>query len=251
MSSNRGFRTCGPRDVAARFVMTSDMAFECLFVSRDTSLFRVIGRILRDLSISTSICLSSSKAFDLLGKGAADLIVIDYECEESSELMRQIWKGGKWKKPTIVAVSNTQAMPPGAHVVLRKPVTTETGVKCFKDAYSRMLVDYRRHARHALMLPVDATFDDDSRQVSLVITDIGDGGVGLSTKENLVVGDMLSFRVALPGAPRQILVHVRVLWTREYGRAGCEFVRIPPVDLMMLHDWLKAKSRVKKPLTAE
>src|SRR5579863_140057 len=137
--------------------MTSDMAFECLFVSRDTGLFRVIGRILRDLSISTSICLTPSKAFDLLGKGSTDLIVIDWECEESSELLRHIWKGGKWKKPTVVAVSTCDSPLPGAHVILKKPVTAEIGAKCFKDAYSRMLVDYRRHARHALMMPVNAT----------------------------------------------------------------------------------------------
>jgi hypothetical protein len=93
--------------------------------------------------------------------------------------------------------------------------------------------------------------DDDIREISVVVTDIGDGGVGLSTKENLVIGSVLSFRVSLPGAQRTILIHARVLWTREYGRAGCEFVSIPPVDLMILHDWLKAKSRVKKPLTAE
>jgi hypothetical protein len=231
--------------------MTSDMAFECLFVSRDTNLFRVIGRILRDLSISTSICFSTSKAFDLLGKGSADLIVIDYECEESTELLRLIWKGGKWKKPTIVAVSSSDSPPPGAHVVLKKPVTAEAGVKCLKNAYSRMLVDYRRHARHALMLPVVATLDDDRRGIPLVVTDIGDGGVGLSTKEKFVIGDVLSFRVFLPGSQREILIHARILWTREYGRVGCEFVRIPPVDLMILHDWLKAKSWVKKPLTAE
>ena len=230
--------------------MTSDMAFECLFVSRDSGLFRMIGRILRDLSISTSICLTSSKAFDLLGKGSADLIVIDGEFEESRELLRQIWKGGKWKKPTVIAISTSDTPLPGAHVVLKKPVTSETGAKCFKDAYSRMLIDYRRHVRHALMLPVTARFDH-GREIPLVVTDIGDGGVGLSTKEELVTGDMLSFRLSLPGAQREILVNVRVLWTREYARAGCEFVRIPPVDLMILHEWLKSKSRVKKPITAE
>jgi len=52
----------------------------------------------------------------------------------------------------------------------------------------------------------------------------------------------------LPGARREVLVNVRVLWTRDYGRIGCEFVRIPPVDLIVLHDWLKERSRVKKPL---
>jgi hypothetical protein len=230
--------------------MTADMAFECVFVSRDTRLFRVINRILLDLSISMNICLTSSKAFDLLGKGGADLIVIDGDFEESTELLHQIRVGGKWKKPTVVAISASDSPLLGAHVILRKPVTAEAGVKGFKQAYTKMLIDYRRYVRHALMLPVTAT-DDDGREIPLIVTDIGDGGVGLSTKEQLVIGDILSFRISLPGALREILLNVRVLWTREYARAGCEFVRIPPVDLMILHDWLKSKSLVKKPIAAE
>ncbi|SPF48085.1 hypothetical protein SBA1_800008 [Candidatus Sulfotelmatobacter kueseliae] len=228
--------------------MTSDMAFECLFVSRDGGLFRTLGRILRELSISTSICLSASTAFELLGKGSTDLIVIDWEDAECPELMGRLWKGGKWRKPTVVAISSSDPPLPGAHVVLKKPVTAESGAKSFKDAYSRMMLDYRRYARQALMSPVIATLED-GRAMSVTVTDIGDGGVGLSSKEKLVTGDVLSFRLRLPGA-REILVQVRVLWTREYGRAGCEFLRIPPVDLVILHDWLKAKCQVKKPLIA-
>jgi hypothetical protein len=183
-----------------------------------------------------------------LGKGSTDLIVIDWEDTECPELMGRLWKGGKWRKPTVVAISSSDPPLPGAHVVLKKPVTAESGAKSFKDAYSRMMLDYRRYARQALMSPVIATLED-GRAMSVTVTDIGDGGVGLSRKEKLVTGDVLSFRLRLPGA-REILVQVRVLWTREYGRAGCEFLRIPPVDLVILHDWLKAKCQVKKPLIA-
>jgi len=201
------------------------------------------------LSISTSVCVNSSQALDKLGKGSTDLIVIDWEGTESSELLHRLWNDSKHKKPTVVAISSSESLLPGAHVVLKKPVTAESGEKSLKDAYSRMLLDYRRHVRHALMRPVVATFED-GRAVSVTVTDIGDGGVGLISKDKFVVGDVLSFRLPLLGAPRDILVHVRVLWMREYGRVGCEFVRIPPVDLMILHDWLKAKTRVKKPLNS-
>jgi len=133
---------------------------------------------------------------------------------------------------------------------LRKPVTAETGEKSFKDAYSRMVLDYRRHARHAQMVPLVVNLDD-GRSMSVRITDIGDGGFGLSGKQLPVVGEVLSFRLPLPGTPREIMIQARLLWARDYGRAGCEFVRIPPVDLIFLHDWLKAKSQVKKPRNAD
>ena len=81
-----------------------------------------------------------------------------------------------------------------------------------------------------------------------MITNIGDGGIGLSTKEEIALGDVLSAHILLPGARRTIYIEVRVLWTRPYGVAGCEFLRIPPVDLDILHDWLKRKCQIKKPL---
>jgi hypothetical protein len=185
----------------------------------------------------------------LLGKGSADLIVVDWEGEDSSELLRRIWDRGKWKKPTVVAVSSLDCPMPGAHVVLRKPVTLELGTRSLKTAYARMLLDYRRHARFPLMIPVVAN-GYDGRRLPLNVVDIGDGGIGLSTREKLIVGDVLSFRLLLPDTQRDILIHARVLWTREFGRTGCEFLRIPPVDLSILLDWLKSKSPIKKPLTA-
>lgn len=126
-------------------------------------------------------------------------------------------------------------------------MTDVSGAKSLRAAYSRMLYDYRRHARYALMSSVQATHKN-NRSVEVTITDIGDGGVGLSSREGFVIGDTLSFRLLLPGSPRPIYIEARVQWTRNYGTAGCEYVRIPPVDLNILHDWLQSKIQIKKPL---
>jgi hypothetical protein len=227
--------------------MTSDMAFECLLVTHDPGVFGIVSRILLDLSICTEVCLSSSKALSRLAKGGTDLVVIDWEEESSSELLHEIWKSGNWQKPTVVAISPPDRRVPGVHIVLRKPVTAESGRKSLRVAYSRMLQDYRRHARHALMMSVSVT-DDRNRTAPMNLMDIGDGGVGLCGEEKFIVGDGLSFRLFLPGANRDIHIQARVLWTREFGRIGCEFLRIPPVDVNILHDWLKDKMQVKKPL---
>jgi len=231
-----------------RLPVTSDMAFECLFVSRDPRLFSTFGRILRDLAISMDVCLSPSRAINLLDKGHTDLVVIDWDSEESSDLLQKIWMGGKWRQPTVVAISSSNTPVPGAHVVLRKPITHASGAECMKTAYSKMLFEYRRHARYALMTPLVAARED-GRTMSVTVVDIGEGGTGLHSEEKLEIGDVVSFRLLLPSTQRDILVRVRVLWTLQSGRAGCEFMPIPPVDLMILHDWLNAKAQVKKPLT--
>ena len=229
--------------------MTADMAFECLFISQDPGVFGIVNRILRDLSICTNICLSSSKAAAVLAKGNTDLIVIDWDGEASSDFVHELWKPNKWKRPTIVAISAVDCRPPGVHVVLKKPVTTDSGTKSIKSAYSMMVMEHRRQARYALMMSVKAA-GDRNRSVPVSVIDIGDGGVGLVSTEELTIGEVLSFRLLLPGATREIYLQVRVLWIKDYGRAGCEFAQVPPVDLTILHDWLKSKIQIKKPLIA-
>ncbi len=193
--------------------------------------------------------MSPSRAFKVLTEGSTDLVVIDWEGEASSELVAEISQWNKWKKPTIVAVSDLDYAPPGVHIAVKKPLTDESLKSSFKAAYSRMLFDHRRSARHALMASLVAT-DDNNRPVQVTVINIGQGGVGLNTKENFMIGDELSFHLLLPGEKNAISVQARVLWIREHGAAGCEFVHIPAVDREILDDWLIRKSEVKKPLTA-
>jgi len=226
--------------------MTSEMEFECLLISRDPGVVCAMNKVLENLSISTNLCLSSSKALEQLSDGATDLIIVDWE-DDSADFLRRIQKSGTWQKPTIVAVSSRDYPAAGVHVVVRKPVTETSVTKSLKAAYSRMLYDFRRHARYALMSSVQAVYEN-KRAVEVTITDIGDGGVGLSSREELAIGDSLSFHLLLPGANRPIYIEARIQWARKYGAAGCEYVRIPPVDLNILHDWLKSKNPIKKPL---
>jgi hypothetical protein len=174
-------------------------------------------------------------------------VIIDCDNEHWSDLLQAVWQSKVAKKPTIVAISAKDSPVSGAHVVLKKPVTVQAGEQSLKAAYQRMLHDYRQHARHALMLPVVAT-DDAQRKVPLTVTDIGPGGIGVSSKAPLPIGTLLRLRLKLSNTTREIVVDARVLWTTNYGRCGCEFVRIPPLDAMLLQDWLKNKVRIKKPL---
>ena len=195
----------------------------------------------------TNVCLTPSRVADVLAKGGTDLIVIDLESEHSSEVMHEIFQSHVRQKPTIVGVSATDDAVPGVHVMLRKPVTPESGTKSLKVAYSRMLQDYRKHTRFALMTPVLAR-DDNNQAVSVTVTNIGEGGVGLTLDQKLPIGTILFFTVPLPGVKCEIHVQARLLWTREYGAAGCQFVRVPPSDLQALHAWLESRYRFKKPL---
>ena len=223
------------------------MAFECVVFSNDPAVLSTMDPLLRSFSIQTSVCPNTSKAGDLLKEGNTDLIVIDLESASYTELQQQMSKAQARQKATVLAVAAMDRAVPGVHVVLRKPVTAESGLRSLKTAYSRMLQDFRKHTRFALMKSVLAT-DDKDRTFSLTVTNIGSGGVGVTTKQKLAIGTILSFHVGLPGLDNTISVRARVLWMREYGVAGCEFVHLPLFDTQLLHAWLDSRYRIKKPL---
>ena len=223
------------------------MAFECMFVCHDPAVYVPIERGLRNLSISTNACLSPSKAVRMFADSDTDLVVIDWEGQASSALLQEIWASPKKRKPTILAVSACETSITGAHFVLLKPVRGEGVTEPLRLAYSQMLREYRRRARCPVMISLMAT-DKNGRTIPVTVKDIGDGGVGLRVKETVYMGDVLSFRMGLPGSRKEIYAEVRVVWTAESGIAGCEFVRIPPLDVDLLHEWMLRNSRVKAPL---
>src|SRR5580704_14166735 len=65
---------CCPRFVptTSRLEMTSDMAFECLLLSRDPSVVCTVNKLLENLSISTNIYLTASRVLDQLSEGSPD-----------------------------------------------------------------------------------------------------------------------------------------------------------------------------------
>lgn len=75
--------------------------------------------------------------------------------------------------------------------MLRKPVTHESGLRSLKAAYSRMVRDYRKHTRFALMTRVVAT-DEENWSIQITVTNIGEGGVGLTSIETLMGAEEVS-----------------------------------------------------------
>lgn len=230
--------------------MTPEMAFECLLVSPDPTSFSPMYPVLTDLAITTNLCASPSEAADFLKEGSTDLIVIDWENSRCSPLLELIGKSALMPKPTVVAVVADDCEISGVHVLVRKPVTQASGAQSLQVAYSRMLRDYRRYVRYAVMGSVQVT-DQSGRSFQAIVTNIGAGGVGLSTRDRITVGDVVSFRLLLPGEVKEARIEARVLWTRQYGAAGCEFTRISAADEGLIQNWLDSKCRIRKPLVRE
>ena len=227
--------------------MTPEMAFECLLVSSDAGLRSTMKEALGNFSIVVENCLTSAQASKTFSKRNHDLVAIDCAGDALLPLLRTIWNSPHRRKPTILGISGDAKAISGVHFVLRKPVTNGSATESLKSAYRRMLLDYRLKARYAMMTRLTAQRSS-GRTASVMVTDIGEGGVGVSSKEKLTVGDELTFTLRLPKTSLSIGIQARIIWTREYGTAGCDFLNISPADRDALRDWLKVRIQVKKPL---
>ena len=229
--------------------MTSDMSFECLLVSSDRVVVELLSGVLESLSICTNICPNLSTTLEQLTRFEPELVIVDRE-DDCLEFLNRMRKPRGRINPTIVVVSPHDDPQANVDVVLCRPITRESGAKAINTAYSQMLHRYRRHIRYSLMSTVRVT-DELNHSADVTITNIGDGGLGLSsTGKEFVVGDHLSFRLLLPGAVKPVQIQARVQWTRTFGILGCEFLHIPTADLHILRDWLTEREQVKKPMIA-
>jgi CheY-like chemotaxis protein len=225
--------------------MTSDMAFECLMVSQDQAVIGMMSDLLDDLSISTNVCASPADAPTLMAGKSTDLLVVDLLENAPSDFMRKI-RCGRTQRTTVMAISGDDSQILNAHLVLRKPLRTDAASRYLKVAYSRMLQDHRKRARFSVMKSLLAV-DQDKRSVPLTITDIGHGGAGIVSKMDLAIDDVLNFALKLPDAQGDLNLNLRILWTREYGAAGGEFLQMAPTDIDVLNEWIERKGKVKKP----
>jgi CheY-like chemotaxis protein len=226
--------------------MTPDMKFEALLVSPDLHTLKGVLETLEDLSIEVDVCMSPTRAADVLTKRSVDLVVID--CEEKSgaeEVAKAIGSPGGGRKTTIAALVDSslaakQIIEAGAHVVIQKPLNGNFRSEFHTRVYSRMVREWRQQPRYGVRWLVAAK-DASGRPVPVTMIDISRAGLGLCFTGKLLVDDVLTFRVLLPGTKQIIQFDARILWTLPYNRAGAKFVRISTIDADVLDAWLKSR----------
>jgi CheY-like chemotaxis protein len=231
--------------------MTPEMAFEGLLISQSADVLTTMHQILDDFSIVTDVCVRPSTVIERWNSPGIDLVVLDcQDAEIAAKIIHKASEGTKARKPTIMAIVNDVAgrqlaTAAGAHLVVQKPVTLDLGTRSMKKAYSLMVRDYRRYARYGVMNAVTASVESGD-QFPVTILDISEGGMGLLTKQELKIGSVLSFPVALPLGEHDIHVQARVVWKNDRGAAGVEFMNISAADSRILYRWLWSRCRFKK-----
>jgi len=233
-----------------KVVMTPDMKFEALLVSRDLQILRRTAETMDDLSIDVDICGSPSRAIDLLARRNVDLLILDYDEGNGTAEIAKTFRSVGCLRMTIAAlvdgsISGKQIIEAGAQVLIQKPLSDNFKSDFRALVYSRMVWEWRRHPRYAVRWLVAAK-DSKGSPVPVTMQDISRAGIGLSLAEKVPVEAILSFRLLLPGTNQIIRFDARVLWRLSDNRAGAEFVNMSTADAAVLDTWLESRHKARK-----
>ena len=227
--------------------MTSNLKFEGLLVSQDDKVLRGMTQIIEDLSIQVDICMLSSRAVDLLERRDIDLLVVDWDTNGGSEMVRAARKsaGRRLTIGAVVAPCNgaERAIDAGANGVIYKPLTGISKAEFHCNVYHRMVAERRHERRYTVRWLVSAA-DVDGNPVPVTMTDLSEKGIGLRVSRAVLPDDVLKFKLLLPGTKKIIPFEARVVWTGPDQNAGAEFVEISPASSAVLREWLQDKQSV-------
>jgi hypothetical protein len=234
--------------------VTSRTAFAGLVVSRNPDLLQMLNRILAEFAIEADFCVRPSRAGERVANPDLDLLIVDWEDGDiAAQITHQVSSGRRNPRPLIVALVDAstpkhEVRDAGAQLVVEKPVTAASATESIKVAYARMVRDYRRYARHAILNVVTAMREGGGPYLPVTVTNISEGGVGLFTTENLEIGEVLMFPMLLPSTTSSIHIRARVVWTNKPCMAGAQFMNLSAPDLRVLYQWLWSRCQVKGPV---
>lgn len=214
------------------------MELECLLLTRDDQVIRVLRRVLEDLEIRVEVCTSADKAAEHLEQRKFDAVVIDCDdVHNAITVLCSVRLTPSNKSSTVFAIVNgittpTSAIELGANLALEKPINESRARHAFRATHALMLQERRRYYRHPVDIAVSLRFEDKDkgsrREVLATGVNISEGGMAIKVKATLP----REFRTAqlkfvMPGTQDWIEIMGSIAWADELGNAGIRFENMP------------------------
>lgn len=214
------------------------MELQCLLLTRDDHVIRVLRRALEDMEIGVEVCTGADKAAELLEQRKFDAVVIDCDdVHNAITVLCSVRLTPSNKSSTVFAIVNgittpTSAIELGANLALEKPINENKARHAFKTAHGLMLQERRRYYRHAIDIAVSMRFEDKGkgsrREVLATGVNISEGGMALKVKASLPSEfRSTQLKFVMPGSQDWIEIMGSIAWADELGNAGVRFENLP------------------------
>lgn len=222
------------------------MSLECLLISRDAELLKVLRPVLEKLSITLEVSRGARSGQEILSSEKYDGVIIDCDdLEGGVEALQSLRQGTSNKNSVAFAVLNgntttQRAFEMGANFVLQKPIQLVNAMRCFSAAFGQMCRERRRYFRVPAEMPVVITFNEGT-QLRATATNLSEGGIAISFRGKLPQRATVKIQFTLPGTHNTIEPKADLAWADGSGHAGLRFVELAQNSREHLERWLSSR----------
>jgi len=222
---------------------------QALLVSRDADAVSVLQRVMHDLDVESEVCEELQPAVERLAQGATSAVVVDYDVEHASELlklMRQNYAGSCVALAMVKGLASIQAAyDMGANFVLIKPVSAAAASRSLGEATA--LVERMTHRPARLPVPTLAYVNFEGGHDPAIILDISEGGMAIQALQPVQAEGPLRLHFDLPGSSDTMSLTAEIMWADSSGRAGLRFLDLSYDEQQRLCDWLRINGSSLQP----
>jgi CheY-like chemotaxis protein len=233
------------------------MQTECLLLTRDDQVIRVLRRVMEELEISLHVFTGADKAAEEMERRKFDAVILDCDdVHNAITVLCSVRLTPANKTSTVFALVNgitsvTSAIDLGANLALEKPIDEYKARHALKSVHSLMLQERRRYYRVAVDLAVTLRFDlkdkQTHREVLATAFNLSEGGMALKVKSSLPEGYRSTVvKFIMPGTQDWIENAGTIAWADEVGHAGVRFENMPLMLRERLAKYLRETEKQEK-----
>ena len=222
----------------------ADMTLESMVVSKDWQEVSVLECILGGMQIGVDVEPEPETARQKLARTKIDAIIVDYDLVGAVTLLNKIapMRQAGDALPLILMAGpkhREQLQHSGADFYFDKPVSVEQAVHTFAAARNLILRGRLRYHRQALQAHVSMVAN--RKQMDGELLNVSRGGIGVRTKSELSVGEMVKVRFSLPGRKLVVQAQAAVAWRKGNGEVGLRFEELAQTAHEELQLWLEGR----------
>jgi len=214
-----------------------------LLVSGDIQTIDTLCDYMEQLAMHVEVCSDTASAAGKLCHSKFEGVIVDFHDRAPAlELLKKQREMTSYKSAVVIAIlNNSDEMPSafraGASFVLVRPLSPTVLLRTLRASYPLMVRERRRSFRCPLRMLIYIS-PGSGPEFTATSVNISEGGIALTTRAGLQVGERVVLRLTLPGLQDAARIGAEVCWNDNAGRVGMEFVQVPRPVKEQLVAWL-------------
>ena len=218
------------------------MLLETMILSRDWQEISVLECVLGGLHMGAHVESDVDRARGRVRKMKIDAVIVDRDLDGTERFLSSLKSADNCGSLPVVLMSNQQHshdLPlAGATFFFEKPIAVEDAVRTLSAARNMVVNGRLRYHREPFKVPVSLSMDDRTK-VSAHITNLSQGGIGVSAAHAFEPRSSVNLAFNLPEIGCSVEATGEIAWTDNAGNAGIRFVHVPEALQRSLQLWLE------------